>query len=43
MVAPGEAVGSEEELARPSRPAPADEVVIMADRDDEARDPSVRA
>ena len=38
MVARGEAVESEEELARLTDPAPVDKVVILEDRDDDARD-----
>ncbi|TFV86499.1 DHA2 family efflux MFS transporter permease subunit [Blastococcus sp. CT_GayMR20] len=42
MVARGEAVNSEEELAALSRPVPVDEVVIVEGRDDDAREAPVR-
>src|SRR5688572_25854675 len=41
MVARGEAVESEEDLARLSEPAPVDKVVILDDRDDDAREAPV--
>jgi EmrB/QacA subfamily drug resistance transporter len=43
MVARGEAVESEEELARLSAPSPAEKVVILDDRDDDARESPVPA
>jgi EmrB/QacA subfamily drug resistance transporter len=43
MVARGEAVESEEDLARLSEPAPVDKVVILDDRDDDAREAPVPA
>jgi hypothetical protein len=43
MVARGEAVDSEEELARLSESTPIEKVVILEDRDDSAREDSVRA
>jgi EmrB/QacA subfamily drug resistance transporter len=42
MVARGEAVNSEEELAALSAPATVDTVVILDDRDDDARESAVR-
>jgi hypothetical protein len=43
MVARGEAVNSEEELAAFSAPATVEKVVILEDQDDSAREDSVRA
>ena len=43
MVARGEAVNSEEELAALSAPATVEKVVILEDRDDNAREDAVRA
>jgi MFS family permease len=42
MVARGEAVNSEEELAALSKPATVDKVIIVEDRDDDAREAPVR-
>jgi MFS family permease len=42
MVARGEAVNSEEELAALSKPADVEQVVIVEDRDDDAREAPVR-
>jgi hypothetical protein len=43
MVARGDAVGSEEELARLTESTPIEKVVIFEDRDDSAREDPVRA
>ena len=43
MVARGEAVNSEEELAALSKPAVVDKVVILGDKDDDPREAPVHA